>query len=157
MMRPHASLHADQARGHVGEPGFDLATRPLLSQHDGPTSIQANNMERVLPDIDADYGNSCLACLSHGVLLFICAPASLVADGAGARPDHPISGHSAQAVTIFRSGRWAIAPLVFAFYWPVTDSFWPVRLLTRRPVSQLWGASSSLLLLERPRPRRAYM
>src|SRR5215472_19257002 len=95
MMRPHASLHADQARGHVGEPGFDLATRPLLSQHDGPTSIQANNMERVLPDIDADYGNSCLACLSHGVLLFICAPASLIADGAGARPDHPISGNSA--------------------------------------------------------------
>src|SRR5262249_49507518 len=102
MMRPHASLHADQARGHVGEPGFDLATRPLLSQHDGPTSIQANNMERVLPDIDADYGNSCLACLSHGVLLFICAPASLIADGAGARPDHPISGPRSDSRTGYR-------------------------------------------------------
>jgi hypothetical protein len=96
-MRPHARLHTDQAKGHVGEPRFDLAARPLLPQHDGPTSIQANNMERVLPDIDADYGNSCLTSLSHRVLLLICAPASLMGDGAEARADHPISGNSAMS------------------------------------------------------------
>jgi hypothetical protein len=33
-----------------------LATRPLLPQHDGTALILANDVERVLADIDADYG-----------------------------------------------------------------------------------------------------
>ena len=33
MMRPDASLHADQAGRQVGDPRFYLPTRPLLPQH----------------------------------------------------------------------------------------------------------------------------
>ena len=39
MMRTNTSLHADQARRHVGQPSIDLATRPLLPQHDRATVI----------------------------------------------------------------------------------------------------------------------
>jgi hypothetical protein len=56
MMRPDAGLHADPARRQIGEPGLHLATRPLLPQHDGTVLILANDVERVLADIDADHG-----------------------------------------------------------------------------------------------------
>src|SRR5258707_12796120 len=64
-MRADAGLHADPTRRQIGEPGLHLATRPLLPQHDGTALILANDVERVLADIDADYGggenaNSCL-------------------------------------------------------------------------------------------------
>ena len=39
MMRANAGLHADQARRHVGKPSIDLATRPLLPQHDRAAAI----------------------------------------------------------------------------------------------------------------------
>ena len=71
VMRPDTGLHADEARRHVGEPGFHLATRPFLPQHDGAAPIQADDVERVLPDIDADHGNRGPRCLPHGVLLSI--------------------------------------------------------------------------------------
>jgi hypothetical protein len=58
MMRPNASLHPDQARRHVGKARFHLATRPLLTQRDCTAFIKTNDMERVLADIDADYGKS---------------------------------------------------------------------------------------------------
>src|ERR1700733_3453153 len=50
----------------------------------------AHNVERVLTDIDADYGNRSLLSQAWrapcpGV------PGQLIAGGAGARPDHPIS------------------------------------------------------------------
>ena len=61
MMRADAGLHADQARGHIGKPCFHLATRPLLAQHDCAAIIEADDVERVLADIDADYGN-CTLC-----------------------------------------------------------------------------------------------
>jgi hypothetical protein len=54
-------------------------------------------MECVFADINADHGNCAVEVLGHGVLL--CAPLSLeplarfVTGGAGARPDHPMSGH----------------------------------------------------------------
>ena len=83
----------DQASRHIGEPCSNLATRPLLSQYDRTALIQANNVERVLADFDADYGDGGLECLSPGVLLVFGAPASLMAEGEGARPDHPIIGH----------------------------------------------------------------
>jgi hypothetical protein len=57
MMRTDTGFHADQARGHVGKPHFHLAARPLLTQHDRASIIQANNVERILTDIDADYGD----------------------------------------------------------------------------------------------------
>jgi hypothetical protein len=57
MMRADASLHADQARWQIGEEGSDLATRPLLPQHNGAATILANEVERVLADVDADHGD----------------------------------------------------------------------------------------------------
>ena len=45
MMRADTSLHADQARRHVRKTCFNLATRPLLTQHDRATLIKANNVE----------------------------------------------------------------------------------------------------------------
>src|SRR4051812_45492268 len=56
---------------------FDLTTRPLLPQHDCATTIEPNDVERVLTDINADYGNRTLCCRSHGVLLVLAPLASL--------------------------------------------------------------------------------
>src|SRR5512136_577953 len=77
MMRTDAGLHADQARGHIGKACFDLTTRPLLPQHDCATTIEPNDVERVLTDINADYGNRTLCCRSHGMLLVLAPLASL--------------------------------------------------------------------------------
>jgi hypothetical protein len=57
MMRADACLHADQAGRQIGEPGFHLTARPLLPQHKGSALILADEVERVLADIDADHGN----------------------------------------------------------------------------------------------------
>src|ERR1035437_8474400 len=57
MMRTDAGLHADQARRHVGKACGYLATRPLLMQHDRAALIVAHDVERVLTDINADYGD----------------------------------------------------------------------------------------------------
>jgi hypothetical protein len=40
MMCAHTGFHADQTRRHVRQPGFNLATRPLLTQHDGAAIVQ---------------------------------------------------------------------------------------------------------------------
>src|SRR6516225_7601499 len=93
MMCADAGLRADQARRQVGEPGFHLATRPLLPQHQSSTAILADQMERVLADIDADDGDFAIEFLGHGVLLCLRCPSPVWSTGrAGARPDHPISG-----------------------------------------------------------------
>jgi hypothetical protein len=34
-----------KARRQIGEPGFDLATRPLLPQHDGTALVLANEVK----------------------------------------------------------------------------------------------------------------
>src|SRR4051812_46970842 len=81
MMRTDAGLHADQARGHIGKACFHLTTRPLLPQHDCATTIKPNDVERVLTDINADYGNRTLCCRSHGVLLVLAPLASLSRGG----------------------------------------------------------------------------
>ena len=57
MMRPDASLHADETGRYVGEPRLDLTARPLLAQDDRATAIVADDVERVLADVDADYGD----------------------------------------------------------------------------------------------------
>ena len=77
MMRTDAGFHADQARWHIGKPCFYLATRPLLTQHDRTALIEANDVERVLADIDADYGDCVVEFLRHGVLLVFGAPCQL--------------------------------------------------------------------------------
>src|SRR5262245_38029516 len=74
MMRPDASLHPNQAGRHVGQPRFYLATRPPLPQDNGSALIEAYDMERVLPDIDAHYGDRRADLLRHGVLLDSSAP-----------------------------------------------------------------------------------
>jgi hypothetical protein len=56
VVRTDAGLHADPTRRQIGKSGLHLATRPLLPQHDGTAPILANDVERVLADIDADYG-----------------------------------------------------------------------------------------------------
>jgi hypothetical protein len=43
MMRPDAGLHTDQARRHVREPGFNLATRPLLPQDNRAALVLTDN------------------------------------------------------------------------------------------------------------------
>src|ERR1700682_2644698 len=77
MMRTDTGFHADQARRQVGKACFHLATRPLLTKHDRTALIVADNMERVLADIDADYGNCSLCCRRHGVLLVLAPLLSL--------------------------------------------------------------------------------
>src|SRR6202008_4569814 len=92
VMRTDAGLHADQARRHIGEPCFNLATRPLLTQHDRTAAIEADYVERVLANIDTDYGDCVVEIVRHSVLLVSGAPLpASIADGAGARPDHSIS------------------------------------------------------------------
>ena len=77
-MRADAGLHADPTRRQIGEPGLHLTTRPLLPEHDGTALILANDVERVLADIDADYGGEVSSFLSHGVLsLSSVTPASI--------------------------------------------------------------------------------
>jgi hypothetical protein len=77
VMCTDAGLHADQARRHIGESCFNLATRPLLTQRDCTAFIKTNDMERVFADIDADYGNRSAEILRHGVLLVFGAPCQL--------------------------------------------------------------------------------
>src|ERR1700730_19002890 len=73
-MRADAGLRADPTRRQICESGLHLATRPLLPQHDGTALILADDVERVLADIDADYGGRSVELLRHGVLLLFGAP-----------------------------------------------------------------------------------
>jgi hypothetical protein len=52
-MGANTGLHPDQTRRQVREPCFDLAARPPLPQHDGAAPVEADDMERVLADVDA--------------------------------------------------------------------------------------------------------
>ena len=63
------SLHPDEARRQVGKPHLNLTTRPFLAQDDRATAIVADDVERVLADIDADHGGGDVWVLGHGVLL----------------------------------------------------------------------------------------
>ena len=56
---------------------FNLATRQLLPQQNRAASIQAHDVERVLADINADYGDCTVGILRHGVLLVFGAPCQL--------------------------------------------------------------------------------
>jgi len=58
MVSAGAGLHANQAAGDIGEPARELAARRLLLQNDGPTLIEADQMEGVLANVDADRGDS---------------------------------------------------------------------------------------------------
>ncbi len=71
------SFHADQARGHVGEPCLHLATGSFLPQHDRAALIETHNVERVLADIHSNNGNRRAELLRHSVLLDFGAPGKL--------------------------------------------------------------------------------
>src|SRR5258708_15406132 len=92
MMSTDAGVQADQARWHVGKPYLHSVARPLLTQHNCAAIVQANNVERVLTDIDADYGNRSLCCRRHGMLLVLAPLASLSLAGQRAGPAIPIAG-----------------------------------------------------------------
>ena len=66
VMRAHTRLHADEARWEVGKSRLDLTARPFLAQDDRATAIVADDVERVLADIDADHGDLGACCLGHG-------------------------------------------------------------------------------------------
>src|SRR6516162_4347591 len=105
-MRADAGLHADSTRRQIGESGLHLATRPLLPQHDGTALILADDVERVLADIDADYGGQSSFCDMVCSLSSV-PPASIRCwqGGSTAGPFHyrKWSGNGgAGAVTVFR-------------------------------------------------------
>src|SRR5580704_13805868 len=74
MMRSDAGLHPDQARRHIRKTSLYLATRPLLTQHDRTAIIEAYDVERVLPNIDTNYGDRILRCCSGHCVLLVWAP-----------------------------------------------------------------------------------
>jgi FAD dependent oxidoreductase len=77
VMRTDAGFHADQTRWHVGKACFNLATRPLLTQHDRTAAIEADDVERVLANIDTDYSDGVVEIVRHSVLLVPGAPCQL--------------------------------------------------------------------------------
>src|SRR5215469_13455055 len=68
MMGTDTGLHADRACRHVGQPCLHLAARPLLPQRDGATPIEADDVKRVLADIDTDRRDHTVMLSRHGVL-----------------------------------------------------------------------------------------
>src|SRR5262249_25349537 len=90
MMCPCAGLHADEAPRQSRKPRFHLAARPLLPQHDRTALILADDVERVLADIDTDHVDLAVEYLGHGMLLCLRWPASLARwqGGSTAGPSH---------------------------------------------------------------------
>src|SRR5215467_5674150 len=98
-MGADTGLHANQAGREVGKPGFELAARELLAQNDGAALVEADEMECVLADVDAEDGDGVFRLARHGPgSLLGSAPRSTLgycgehrrsiplADPAGARP-----------------------------------------------------------------------
>jgi hypothetical protein len=54
VMSARTGLHADQAVRNVHEPALKLSARDLLLQNDRPALIEADKMEAILADVDAD-------------------------------------------------------------------------------------------------------
>src|SRR6266478_3400438 len=79
-MRADAGFHPDPTRRQIGESGLHLATRPLLPQHDGTALILANDVERVLADIDADYGGRSVEFMFFAVSRFLRKSKSVISN-----------------------------------------------------------------------------
>ena len=71
---PHA-----MSGSRIFAPSGQLLThlRPLLPQHDGAARVVAHDVERVLADIDTDYGDRAVEIVGHGVLLVFGAPCQI--------------------------------------------------------------------------------
>src|SRR5260370_3279578 len=78
-MRAEARLHADEARRQGAEARVDLAGRQLLAQNDGAHLVEADEVERILADVDADCRNGFKAggLAWHRMLLVFAAPCQL--------------------------------------------------------------------------------
>ena len=63
-MRPSARLHADQAARNIGKPAFNLPTGYSLPQNDGAPPVEADDVKRVLAEVDPDRGDD-----SSGLLM----------------------------------------------------------------------------------------
>jgi hypothetical protein len=74
MMRPGAGLHADEARRQVGKPRFPPGDATTSGVAPGSTPILADDVERILADIDADRGDLAVECLGHAILLYLRCP-----------------------------------------------------------------------------------
>ena len=91
VLRTDAGLHADGARRHIGETGLKLAARPS-----GAARLRHDH--RAQRRGTSSYRYQCRLRQSHSVLSqpwrapCLGAPGQLIAGGAGARPDHPITG-----------------------------------------------------------------
>jgi hypothetical protein len=57
MVRPGTGLHADQTARNVHEPPLELRPRDLQLQYNRPALVEADQVEGVLADIDADRGD----------------------------------------------------------------------------------------------------
>jgi hypothetical protein len=63
-----------------------------LLQNNRAPLVEANGVEEILADINADHGDLTRLSAGHGHASLKCAPSpALLAGGAGTRPDHPIS------------------------------------------------------------------
>src|SRR5688572_7911561 len=104
-----------------------LKERPFLTQHDGAAVIEADDVERVLTNINADYGNRSLCCSSHGVLLVWAPLTSLSLAG----QEH---GRTIPLADIVKKTRSSHVPSLYdAFFWLWVD-------MKRREFIAIFGA-----------------
>jgi hypothetical protein len=57
-MRARAGLEADKARGQIDEAAHQLVARYLDAHGDGAASVEADEVEGVLADVEADATGS---------------------------------------------------------------------------------------------------
>src|SRR5215467_6263810 len=88
-MGADTGLHANQAGREVGKPGFELAARELLAQNDGAALVEADEVEGVLADVDAEDGDGVFRLARHG-------PGSLL--GSAPRPTTGYCGEHRRSI-----------------------------------------------------------
>src|SRR6266487_5868262 len=73
-MGARTGLHADQAARNIGETAFELTTGYLLLQDDYTALVKADEVERVLTEVDPDRGDDSSGLLrcAHRMLLEPC-------------------------------------------------------------------------------------
>src|SRR6266496_6211512 len=74
VMGTRTGFHADQAARNIGQTAFELTTGYLLLQDDCTPLVEADEVERVLAEVEPDRGDdpSCLLRCAHRMLLEPC-------------------------------------------------------------------------------------
>ena len=67
VMGATTGFEPDEAAWEIGEPAYELTARDLGAQHDRAALVEADKVERVLADIDADRGNRLIRRFLTGV------------------------------------------------------------------------------------------